>query len=133
GVVGLGIMGGSFARNLVASGFRVIGFDIDARARRAAAKAGVALAPDVAALAKQVPVIITSLPSPKALAVTVAAIAAAKVPRRMLIEASTFTLGDKVAAQRALTRAGHLALDCPISGTGPQAATKDLVVYASGN
>ena len=29
GIVGLGIMGGAFARNLVASGFRVIGFDVD--------------------------------------------------------------------------------------------------------
>jgi 3-hydroxyisobutyrate dehydrogenase-like beta-hydroxyacid dehydrogenase len=133
GIVGLGIMGGSFARNLVAGGFRVIGFDVDARARRAAAKAGVELAPDVATLAKQVPAIITSLPSPKALAVTVSAIVAAKLPRRILVEASTFTLADKIAAQRALTKAGHIPLDCPVSGTGAQAATKDLVVYASGD
>jgi len=133
GVVGLGIMGGSFARNLVASGFRVIGFDIDARARRAAARAGVELAPDVATLAKKVPVIVTSLPAPQALAATVAALVAAKLPRRVVVEASTFTLADKRAAQRALTRAGHIALDCPISGTGAQAAVKDLVVYASGN
>ena len=28
GIVGLGIMGGAFARNLVASGWKVIGFDV---------------------------------------------------------------------------------------------------------
>ncbi|MGA8225977.1 MAG: NAD(P)-binding domain-containing protein, partial [Xanthobacteraceae bacterium] len=39
GIVGLGIMGGAFARNLVASGFRVIGFDVDPARRRAARKA----------------------------------------------------------------------------------------------
>ena len=35
-VIGLGIMGGAIARNLVATGFRVSGFDID-RGRAAAA------------------------------------------------------------------------------------------------
>jgi phosphoglycerate dehydrogenase-like enzyme len=34
GLVGLGIMGGAIARNLVSRGWRVIGFDVDA-ARRA--------------------------------------------------------------------------------------------------
>jgi 3-hydroxyisobutyrate dehydrogenase-like beta-hydroxyacid dehydrogenase len=133
GVVGLGIMGGSFARNLVAGGFRVVGYDIDTTARRAAAKAGVELAVDIASLARAVPVIITSLPSPQALKDTVAALAAARVPRRVVVEASTFTLEDKLAAQHALGKSGHVALDCPISGTGAQARVKDLVVYASGN
>ena len=133
GIVGLGIMGGAFARNLVASGFRVIGFDVDPARRRAARKARVEIAADAAALAAQAPVIITSLPNPAALAATVSAIAAAKLPRRIVVEASTFTLADKLAAEAALTRAGHVALDCPISGTGAQAKVKDLVIYASGD
>jgi 3-hydroxyisobutyrate dehydrogenase-like beta-hydroxyacid dehydrogenase len=133
GIVGLGIMGGAFARNLVASGFRVIGFDVDPARRRAARKARVEIAADAAALAAQAPVIITSLPNPAALAATASAITAAKLPRRIVVEASTFTLADKLAAEAALTRAGHVALDCPISGTGAQAKVKDLVIYASGD
>jgi L-threonate 2-dehydrogenase len=133
GVVGLGIMGGSFARNLVESGWRVFGFDIDVARRRVLAKAGVEIAPDVAALARAAPVIITSLPSPQALDAVVAEIAGAGLPSRVVIEASTFTLDDKMRAQRALDKAGHVPLDCPISGTGAQAAVKDLVVYASGD
>ena len=31
-----------------------------------------------------------------------------------------------------LRKAGHVMLDCPVSGTGAQAKVKDLVVYASG-
>ena len=133
GVVGLGIMGGSFARNLVESGWRVLGYDTDPKRRRALAKAGVEIAPDVAALAKVVPTIITSLPSPKALDMVVAEITATKRPAKVVIEASTFTLDDKERAERALRKAGHIPLDCPISGTGAQAAVKDLVVYASGD
>jgi 3-hydroxyisobutyrate dehydrogenase-like beta-hydroxyacid dehydrogenase len=132
GIVGLGIMGGAFARNLVAAGFHVIGFDIDPAARRAAGTAGVELTADAAAVARAAPVIITSLPNPAALQATVAEIVAAKLPRRTIIEASTFTLADKLAAEQALTRAGHIALDCPVSGTGAQAKVKDLVIYASG-
>ena len=44
GVIGLGIMGGAFARNLIADGWRVIGYDIDPARRRALARAGVAIA-----------------------------------------------------------------------------------------
>src|ERR1700694_3450282 len=131
GVVGLGIMGGSFARNLVESGWRVLGYDIDAKRRRALAKSGVEIAPDVATLAKVVPTIITSLPGPKALDMVVAEIAGTKRPR-VVIEASTFTLEDKMRAERALRKAGHIPLDCPVSGTGAQAAVKDLVVSARG-
>jgi putative dehydrogenase len=54
------------------------------------------------------------------------------VPRRVVIEASTFTLEDKAAAEAALRKAGHVLLDCPVSGTGFQARVKDLVIYASG-
>ena len=73
-----------------------------------------------------------SLPNPGALASTVAAIVKAAVPRCVVIEASTFTLEDKASAEAALRKAGHVLLDCPVSGTGSQAKVKDIVVYASG-
>ena len=49
------------------------------------------------------------------------------------MEASTLSLADKLAFKEILEKAGHTALDCPMSGTGAQAAVKDLVVYASGD
>jgi 3-hydroxyisobutyrate dehydrogenase-like beta-hydroxyacid dehydrogenase len=133
GVVGLGIMGGAFARNLVESGWRVLGYDIDPSRRRALAKVGVEISPYAATLAQSVPVIITSLPSPQALDTVVAEITGRRLPARVVIEASTFTLADKFRAERALKKAGHVPLDCPVSGTGAQAAVKDLVIYASGD
>ncbi len=133
GVVGLGIMGGAFAKHLAAAGWRVVGFDVDAARCRVMAKLGVEIAKSAAAVAKEVPVIITSLPSPKALDATVKAIVNAKLPRRIVVEASTFTLADKERAEAALRKAGHVMLDSPVSGTGAQAQTKDLVIYASGD
>ena len=77
GVIGLGIMGGAFAKNLSKAGWRVVGYDISATARRAAARLGVKIAGSAADLAAQVPVILTSLPKPAALMATARAIAAA--------------------------------------------------------
>jgi L-threonate 2-dehydrogenase len=132
GVVGLGIMGGAFARNLVKAGWNVVGFDIDSARCRAMARAGVKIAPDATALARAVPTIITSLPKPAALDLTVKAVVDARLHPRVIVEASTFTLDDKFTAERALRKAGHVMLDCPVSGTGAQAKVKDLVIYASG-
>jgi len=133
GVVGLGIMGGAFAENLVKGGWRVLGFDIDPARNRALARAGVAIAADAATLARDAPTVITSLPSPGALDATVRAIVTARVSPRLIVEMSTFTLDDKRKAERALRRAGHVMLDCPVSGTGTQAKTRDLAIYASGD
>ena len=132
GVIGLGIMGGAFARNLVAAGWRVVGYDIDAARRRAMARAGIEIAEDAKTLAAEVRTIITSLPKPAALDATVRAIIDANVDRRVIVEMSTFAIDDKLAAERALRKAGHVMLDCPVSGTGAQAKVKDLVIYASG-
>ena len=133
GVVGLGIMGGAFAHNLAKAGWRVVGFDIDPARNRAMARAGVHIASDVAALAREAPTIITSLPKPAALDATVTAIVKAGVSPRLIVEASTFTIEDKRNAERVLRKAGHVLLDCPVSGTGTQAKTKDLAIYASGD
>jgi 3-hydroxyisobutyrate dehydrogenase-like beta-hydroxyacid dehydrogenase len=133
GIVGLGIMGGAFAKNLAAAGWRVVGYDIDPARCRAMAKRGVEIANNAGALAAEVPTIITSLPKPKALDLTVKAIVDARLPRRVVVEASTFTLADKEKAERALRKAGHIMLDSPVSGTGAQAQGKDLVFYASGD
>ncbi len=132
GIIGLGTMGGAFARHLAAAGWRVLGYDIDAGRKRAAKKAGVEIAPDVKSLAEAVPVIILSLPHTDALEVTVAEITRGKLPRKTIVETSTFKIADKQRAEKALRNAGHVMLDCPVSGTGAQAAVKDIVIYASG-
>ena len=133
GIVGLGIMGGAFARNLSAAGWHVVGFDTNAARRREAKRAGVTIAKDAADVAAQAPVILTSLPHPRALMLTARKIAAAKLPRKVIVEMSTFAIADKEKAARVLGRAGHVMLDTPVSGTGSQAAARDLVFYASGD
>jgi 3-hydroxyisobutyrate dehydrogenase-like beta-hydroxyacid dehydrogenase len=133
GIIGLGIMGGAIAKNLSAAGWQVIGHDVDAKRCAEAKAAGVTIVEDAVAVAAQAEAILTSLPNPYALTTTVNALAAARLPRRVIVELSTFSLNDKADAETVLRNAGHVMLDCPLSGTGSQARTKDLVVYASGD
>ena len=133
GVIGLGIMGGAFARNLVTAGWRVVGYDPNPARRREARRAGVDLANNAAEVASAVPIILTSLPKPRALTETVQEIATPRLRSKVVVEMSTFAISDKEKAARALHRAGHVMIDCPVSGTGSQAKNRDLVFYASGN
>ena len=136
GVIGLGIMGGAMSANLVDGDFRVSGYDVDPTASERLAAKGGEIATSPGAVAQQAGIIITSLPSPAALDDVVngedGLISAGK-RGAVVIETSTLTIADKQRAHDALAAAGITMLDCPLSGTGAQAVTKDLLVYASGD
>jgi L-threonate 2-dehydrogenase len=133
GIIGLGIMGGAIARNLVERGWRVIGFDTDAARCAELAKAHVEIAGDIAQVARDAPIIMTSLPTPAAVEDVARKIAGCGRPSHIVVELSTLSIADKLRFEAVLKKAGHIALDCPLSGTGAQAKVRDLIVYASGD
>ena len=133
GIIGLGIMGGAIARNLVERGWTVVGFDTEPARRGELARAGVDIVDGAGAVAARATTIMTSLPSAAAAHAVATEISASGQSPRDVIELSTFTIADKARFRAILAPAGHIALDCPLSGTGAQAAVRDLVVYASGD
>ena len=134
GVVGLGIMGSAIARHLAAAGRRVVGFDTDGARCAEARTAGVEIAASASSLAAESDLVLTSLPSAQALAATIDAIlAAARRPCQVVAELSTLSLDDKHRGHARLAAAGIPMLDCPVSGTGAQAANRDIVLYVSGD
>jgi 3-hydroxyisobutyrate dehydrogenase-like beta-hydroxyacid dehydrogenase len=133
GIIGLGIMGGAIARNLVERGWRVIGFDTDATKCTELAADQVVIVESVARLVRNAPIVMTSLPTPSAVESVAKAIADSGAPPRIVAELSTLTLADKLRFEAILKKAGHIPLDCPLSGTGAQAKMRDLIVYASGD
>lgn len=136
GQVGLGIMGGAFAKHLRAAGFDVIGYDPSRKAMTALRRLGGISARSPAEVAARSRALITSLPSPAAMESAFFGkdgIASGARPGTAVIEASTMSLELKEGIRRRLARQRICLLDCPISGTGAQAAAKDIVVYASGD
>lgn len=133
GIIGLGIMGGAFARHLVAAGWQVVGHDIEAARCREASGVGVGIVGGAAAVAERAGTVLTVLPAAAALHAVVREIAGAGAARRVVVEMGTFALADKLEARRTLADAGHAMMDCPVSGTGTHARNKDLVVFVSGD
>jgi 3-hydroxyisobutyrate dehydrogenase-like beta-hydroxyacid dehydrogenase len=130
GVIGLGIMGSAMAANLLRAGFPVHGYDVAAPALKIFKKAGGIAATSPAALASRASTIITSLPSAAALHSTAKEI---QGKGSVILETSTLPIDEKARAQQTLRKKGITLLDCPLSGTGAQARTKDLVVLGSGD
>jgi L-threonate 2-dehydrogenase len=132
GMIGLGIMGSAMSYNLMRAGFRVAGYDVSAPARAAHQRAGGAIAKSPSEVAKSVDIIVTSLPSAKALAAVAAELAKSAKRGTVVVETSTLPIAAKTAARAALAKHGVVLLDCPLSGTGAQARNKDLLIYVSG-
>ena len=125
-VIGLGTMGSAFGHNLTAAGFAVRGYDTDPTRRYRTADSA-------AAAVRGCSIALTSLPSVAALEATVTALVADAPRGLVVIETSTFPIAAKETAREGLAVAGITLLDCPISGTGAQAVTGDLAIYASGD
>jgi 3-hydroxyisobutyrate dehydrogenase-like beta-hydroxyacid dehydrogenase len=135
-MIGLGIMGSAMSTNLIKDGFTVVGYDVDDDCVEKHVKGGGVGAASIKEVAEAAEFIFTSLPSVAAFdAVTQGddGLKAATGTTPVIIEVSTLPIDVKQRGHDALKDAGMVMLDCPLSGTGAQARTKDLVVLGSGD
>ncbi len=133
GMVGLGIMGSAMSANLVQAGFTVLGYDPVEKASARLKKAGGTPCDTIAEVARRCEFIVLSLPSETALDDVCAELVTAGSSGLVVAETSTLPEAAKLRAMATLGSSGIVLLDCPLSGTGAQALTRDLAVYASGD
>jgi 3-hydroxyisobutyrate dehydrogenase-like beta-hydroxyacid dehydrogenase len=133
GMIGLGIMGSAMSHNLLREGIRVVGYDIAPRRRAEHRRSGGIAARSPRDVARRADVIITSLPSARALAEVAAELAQSAGRGVVVVETSTLPIAAKEAARDTLAKRRVILLDCPLSGTGAQARAKDLLIYVSGD
>ncbi|HMB48907.1 MAG TPA: NAD(P)-dependent oxidoreductase [Afifellaceae bacterium] len=136
GVIGMGIMGKAYARHLCEAGIEVAGFDVDSAALEALEGWGGKTCGSPAEVAAAADVLLLALPSLKALEDVVSGpegITGALKRGTVVCEMSTLPVDAKERAAEAVAAAGGTMLDCPVSGTGAQAAVRDLVIYTSGD
>ena len=135
GMVGLGIMGSAMSRNLLGAGFDVVGFDPIEDKRRAFTEAGGAAAGSEREVAQRVDVVLISVASIAALREVVRSdgLPAGAHDGLVVAETGTMPLELKEEARRVLGERSVPLLDCTLSGTGAQAARRDIVVYGSGD
>lgn len=135
GVIGLGVMGSAVANLLIAGGAQVWGHDISAERQERFVAAGGHGARSAVGVAQRTAVVLTSLPTARALAAVVGGpgglASAGPSGARLVVEMSTLSLADKQAARDALAPGGVTLADVPLSGTGAQARSGDLVAFVS--
>ncbi len=136
GFVGLGVMGSALSGHPLRGGYEVIGYDIAPQRLAEHATAGGKPADCAADVGAQAQVVVTSLPSARALHEVVRGdngLIAAPAAGLVVLETSTLPIEVKEGARRVLAAHGVSLLDSPLSGTGEQARRGDVVAYLSGD
>jgi 3-hydroxyisobutyrate dehydrogenase-like beta-hydroxyacid dehydrogenase len=133
GLVGLGIIGSAIFKNIQDSKFNPIGFDIDQKRIEELSASDFHVSSSLNEVLEKSSILISSLPNNHALDETIdSLVQQANSKVELLIETSTLSLDCKLKNKDKLNAVGIEMLDCPISGTGKQAETADIVLYASG-
>ena len=126
--IGLGNMGAPMARNLVAAGHDVTGFDA-----QPASVDGVALASSATEAVARAEAVITMLPNGEILRHVYAQIVTAAPAGSLFVDCTTADVDSSVAAARQAERIGHQALDAPVSGGVAGARTGTLTFMVGGS
>jgi 3-hydroxyisobutyrate dehydrogenase-like beta-hydroxyacid dehydrogenase len=138
GFIGLGLMGTGFTRRLIATGHRVIGYDVDPKKIEAAAQYGVERANSPAELAGAADVILTCVTTTAAVAEVVEGeeglLSASNTRGKIFVDHSTTEIETtrRLAALLA-ERAGMSMVDAPVSGGPGAAEAGTLAIMAGGS
>ena len=136
GFIGLGRMGGPMCGHVIAAGFDVRAFDVDAGAVDRARAAGAPAARSVADCAGEAEILVTSLPGPREVDQVLGGpggAIAALAPGALVVEMSTSSLE---VGRRALSTArerGIDLLDAPVAGQTIGANAGTLAIYVGGS
>ncbi|WP_438291015.1 2-hydroxy-3-oxopropionate reductase [Streptomyces sp. HUAS TT7] len=135
GFIGLGIMGGPMAANLVRAGFDVIGYNRSPAAVERLVVAGGTRAHSIKEVTASADIVITMLPDSldvEDVVLGTDGVLAASSPGQVLIDMSTIRPQSAIAIARAAKDKGVLALDAPVSGGERGAIDGELSIMAGG-
>jgi len=135
GFIGLGNVGGKLAGSLIRNGFDLTVRDIDQTAAKPLIKQGAHWAESPQALAEQVDVIITCLPSPAISAAVMEAedgIIAGMRANQIWLEMSTTDEAEVKRLAVLVEKKGASAMDSPVSGGCHRAATGNISIFTGG-
>ena len=136
GFIGLGIMGGPMAANLVNAGYDVTGFARSSSSTERLEKAGAKSAGSIAEAVEGADVVITMLPdSPEVNDVVLGedGVLASAGPDLLLIDMSTIAPETSVAVAERAKESGVQVLDAPVSGGEPGAIEGSLSIMVGGD
>lgn len=135
GFIGLGHVGGKLAGSLLRHGLPVTVRDLDEQLVAGFVARGARRADSPRAVAEEVDLLITCLPSPAATRAVLEGadgVLAGLRPGMIWLEMSTTDQVEVVRLGALVAARGALALDCPVSGGCHRAATGNISIFAGG-
>ena len=135
GFIGLGNVGGKLAGSLVRNGHDVFVRDLDADIVAEFVARGARAAASPRALAEQVDLIITCLPSPAASAAVAEGpdgFLPVLSPGKVWLEMSTTDYSEIIRLGALVEATGAMMLECPVSGGCHRADTGNIAIFAGG-
>jgi 3-hydroxyisobutyrate dehydrogenase len=135
GFIGLGNVGGQLAGNLLRHGVDLTVRDLDAARVADFVSRGAKSADSPRALAQNVDIVITCLPSPAISAAVMEApdgVLAGLAAGKIWLEMSTTDEAEARRLAARVTAQGGAAMDCPVSGGCHRAATGNISIFAGG-
>ena len=135
GSIGLGAMGGSYAKFLIEDNYTVYGVDPDTQNAEIFTSLGGVLLNNISELVDKSNVIILSLPTVPIFKEVINEIEVngKSNESKILVDMNTISLDDKIETKNKLEKLNISMVDAPVSGTGAQAKVKDIVVMSSGD
>ena len=135
GFIGLGNMGGPMCGHLVASGYEVCAFDVNAGALSRLVDAGAEAAGSVSECARGAEVLITMLPAPpqvEAVWLGEGGALSALAPGSLAVDMSTSSTAVGARMVAAARERGVNVLDAPVAGQSIGAQAGTLAIYVGG-
>lgn len=136
GFIGLGVMGGGMARNLLAAGHPLIVTTSSREKADAFAALGAEIAQDAATLARRAALVVTCVPNAAVLGEVVSGadgLASADWTGGLLVDCSTVAPEDTRRMADQLAKRGAAMCDCPVSGGQKGAEDGTLTIMCGGD
>jgi len=134
GLIGLGAMGGAYAKHLLKNNFKCFGIDLDKKnISKFIQLGGQEITYDE--LFNKVDIVLTSLPSLIAYKDVLNNLKrlGKNNSKKIILDMNTISIDDKNMFKNEINALNIDMLDSPVSGTGAQAWEADLTVFASGS
>ena len=134
GLIGLGAMGGAYAKHLLKNNFKCFGIDLDKNnILKFIQLGGQEITYDE--LFNKVDIVLTSLPSLIAYKDVLNNLKrlGKNNSKKIILDMNTISIDDKNMFKNEINKLNIDMLDSPVSGTGAQAWEADLTVFASGS
>lgn len=133
GVIGLGLVGSALATRLLASGYRVVGYDLSPDRTSNLARLGGEPRDSLRSVVGEAEVsFVAVFSSAQSLAALTGPTGIADLPPRTIIDVTTADPDESSMIARSLTEAGHGYLDAPLSGSSQQIELGEAVFLVGG-